>query len=425
MAGAAGAAGALDNLATAACAAAADPSAPARGTKRKRETLVFWERHLASQNAHDAAVYDRVVHAVDACAVELSRIADLLEKRRALVADARERTRVRSHLFKSEVAPPESSPWVQLFARGSEADFIYCCGVSKRVFTELYDAFQKEYIIRSGTGRNGRPVVLQGRAVLALVLQFVMCDLKQKLLCLVFGATEGVLSRALEAGMDALLRVLQRMDDAAITFPTDPDQLQHYADMLSEQDSTLCHVVGLVSGYAIGSNHVAAEDANVLLWTPDNLVAWASVGESLSDGTVLNSLFRKLNEHLQPSGSYVMGERPFRATGEFGGLVQTPMTAKELATADPNLQGVFKLTSDAIERLCQSPSWGKLAIARVFLRLTCRLSPDPAKRNKLLKICVHLWNLRKRRLTPEQLNEAQARIDARENPLSVYNLPLQ
>ena len=120
-----------------------------------------------------------------------------------------------------------------------------------------------------------------------------------------------------------------------------------------------------------------------------------------------------------------MGERPFRATGEYGGLVQTPMSADELATADPSLQAVFKVTSDAIESLCRDPSWGRLAIARVFPRLSRRLSPDQRKRTNLLKLCVHLWNFRMRRLTPEQQSQAFARIDVNENPMAVYNLPSQ
>lgn len=103
----------------------------------------------------------------------------------------------------------------------------------------------------------------------------------------------------------------------------------------------------------------------------------------------------------------------FQEYSEFNGLVDTPLSQEALNGLDPSISEA----SDAIARECSSVS----NVLQMFPRLRTH-GLDGKKRSKIVKICMHLFNLRLRRLAPPLLQALEQRRLAGENPISLYHL---
>lgn len=64
----------------------------------------------------------------------------------------------------------------------------------------------------------------------------------------------------------------------------------------------------------------------------------------------------------------------------------------------------------------QSAEWGVRAIKGPFGRLKLPLSPDALKRERLLRICVHLFNLRTRLVGLNQIRTVYANVGYNPHP---------
>ncbi|KAI9908595.1 hypothetical protein PsorP6_004374 [Peronosclerospora sorghi] len=82
-------------------------------------------------------------------------------------------------------------------------------------------AFDRHYIVRSGTGCPGRPTrMVNKRAALGLLLHFYSCTADVKVLCEVLGSSPSTTARIIQQAELAMDEALGEIPEAAIWWPS-------------------------------------------------------------------------------------------------------------------------------------------------------------------------------------------------------------
>ncbi|KAI9914135.1 hypothetical protein PsorP6_005756 [Peronosclerospora sorghi] len=116
------------------------------------------------------------------------------------IARVRLATRVRNYVTAAALPRPFESPWAMLDRYEDDTDFMAMMWLNRAAFDALVVPFTRNYEVRSGPGRSGRPTRLQNhRAALFLVLQFYGSRSDLKHLCSVFGIPPATASSVADA----------------------------------------------------------------------------------------------------------------------------------------------------------------------------------------------------------------------------------
>ena len=157
----------------------------------------------------------------------------------------RERNKVHSvSLMKDQ----EDSSWYVTYSARHTPSFVATVSIPPDDFDELLVYFSREYIVKSGPGRPGRPPrVVQKHAVLAMLLHFYSAACEHKTLQELFGVAHSTFARTLNKAELALERALRRIPEAGVRWPSFETQ-RHWSGLTNIREPMVEGVFGFVDG---------------------------------------------------------------------------------------------------------------------------------------------------------------------------------
>ena len=125
--------------------------------------------------------------------------------------------RDRHFLLRSAIVKPRESPWKILYENGDDESFFHLTGLNRRAFRMLMAyIFDLDQFTRR---HHGRPRLLGPDGYLGLVLFYLGSTMSYKHLCLIFGITPSVCSRAINWMLKKIVRNLRDHPFARVKFP--------------------------------------------------------------------------------------------------------------------------------------------------------------------------------------------------------------
>ena len=142
--------------------------------------------------------------------------------------------RDRHYLLRLAIIHSRESPWKRLYKHGDDDSFLHLTGLNRHAFWMFL-----EYIFDLGefTRRHRRkPCLLGPDGYLGLVLFYLGSTMNYKHLCLIFGITPSVCSRAINWMLKKTVRALRAHPFARVQFPS-REKMREYAAMVQERTS--------------------------------------------------------------------------------------------------------------------------------------------------------------------------------------------
>ena len=153
--------------------------------------------------------------------------------------------RDRHILSRSAIVQPIESPWKRLYERGDDESFFHLTGLNRRAFRMLMEyIFDLDEFTRR---RRGRPRLLGPDGYLGLVLFYMGSTMTNKHLCLIFGTTPSVCSRAINWMLKKIVRALRDHPFARVKFP-DREKMREYAAMVQLREPLVDDIIGFMDG---------------------------------------------------------------------------------------------------------------------------------------------------------------------------------
>jgi hypothetical protein len=236
------------------------------------------------------------------------------------VIDEHERStsRRRHYLQRVHVGLTERSSWRITLLHPDDRGLLNVTGLSRPAFTQLYNVFRPLWL-RDHPRDGIRRRELRSEDVLGLVLHWAQSTMRAKTLCQVFHTPPATVSRLLRSGMRTLRVALKSMAGAAIRWPS-PDEMHCFAAAVTAYEPGLHDVFGFVDGVYFQCTNPPDLDTqnayyngwramtsitNVIVFTPDGCIAWASFNcpGSWHDADVSRPLYDILLSD-RPPGSF-------------------------------------------------------------------------------------------------------------------------
>jgi hypothetical protein len=102
------------------------------------------------------------------------------------------------YLYCLAILLPERSPWKRLYKNTNPESFLHMTGLTRGSFASLVNYFiDFEDIVYRCSCRHGRPLSLSPDGHLGLLLFYLGSKMQYRHLCLIFGITPSVCSRAI------------------------------------------------------------------------------------------------------------------------------------------------------------------------------------------------------------------------------------
>ncbi|KAI9916134.1 hypothetical protein PsorP6_018002 [Peronosclerospora sorghi] len=325
-------------------------------------------------------------------------------------------TRVRNYVTAAALPRPFESPWAMLDRYGDDTDFMAMMRLNRAAFDALVVPFTRNYEVRSGPGRSGRPTRLQNyRAALTLVLQFYgsLSDLKH--LCSVFLIPPDTASRCLAKAEEALSLALDSVADAEVCWPTAREQVE-WGRMVENREPLVTKKFGFIDGknYQVHQpSRAEVQNAYYNGWLHSVLVTgtldfgvdccifWMkhNCQGSWNDRETRWEFRQKLCDPfftLKKHG--VLSDSAFPVSGVMSGKIVTPLKWGDLERAvrmGGNEEAIRQI-QNAVTSILQAAEWGMGAVGKAFPRLLNTLPWNPDVRRVLLDNIHRLYNYRVR-----------------------------
>jgi hypothetical protein len=322
--------------------------------------------------------------------------------------------RNRLYITNQILLEPSRSPYQRLLANGDDSHFIHLMGVSIDVFRDLLNEITPLFDIKE----KGRWRRLNPAASLGLALHYLNSTMKQKSLQLIFGAGPATLCRTLKQTLDILLIVLKNMHAARIRWPS-RKQCEKYAAMVQEREDRLENVFGFVDGVYFYVQEPSDPDyqrslynawkqhtttcANVFLFVASGEIGFAAFNcpGSWHDSRTAEPLYNMLRYHTDEPFC-VVADSAFSRLNDLNLKIIKPLRVNERFRDHEHRQRCEAISA-AVVNVRQAAEWGMRALQGSFSRLLTRLDVDEQKRGRVIELCIHLYNLRCRRVGLNQI----------------------
>ncbi len=127
--------------------------------------------------------------------------------------------RCRYYLLPSAIVQPQESPWRSLYMNADETSFLHMKGLSRNAFAILSDyLFDVEDIAQHCC--HGCPCSLNPDGYLGLLLFYLGSMMNCKHLCMIFGITPSICSRAINLMLKQTVCALRAHPFARVQFQT-------------------------------------------------------------------------------------------------------------------------------------------------------------------------------------------------------------
>ena len=132
----------------------------------------------------------------------------------------------RTYLLCEALVSPHESLWYKLLHYGENSSFLKMTGLNLEAFGSLLDyLFDLDHI--ANLCRCGRPPLLGPDGLLGLFLFYLGSTMNYKYLCLIFGITPSVCSRAINMMLKRVVTILRDHLFARVWFP-DEDNMREF-----------------------------------------------------------------------------------------------------------------------------------------------------------------------------------------------------
>lgn len=332
---------------------------------------------------------------------------------------------LKPRLSRASLLLPKASPWRQLLHEGKDADWVAFCAFNRSTFRDIVRAASRALPLRP-SGRVGRPPLLNTVDIVGITLRYLCTRSNFLELETTFGVTASVVTRALHSGLDALSTVLPTMPDAGVYWPS-PAMMEEYARVIRDvgEDARKppdgLYPFGFLDGCALaieappmraretlyynGWHHCACVN-NIFVFAPDGCIIYAlpnCPGSYHDSRCALPLLFTIVdNPALFPAPFCLLADSGFRST-TYASRIATPLVNGDVLPADPEELARVKARHKFIVFRRQAVEWGMRGLQYGFPRLRNRLPHSAALRGRILRIIIHLFNLRARRVGKNEI----------------------
>ena len=318
-------------------------------------------------------------------------------------------TRTRHYLTRISLLPPAASPGVHLVAVEDNGAYIDTFGFSVQAFDYLHHHVQP-LIIKAGN--NGRPMILDSRCCLAMTSQYLNSVDREKALAQIYGVTPTTVGKYIAKTMTALTVVLPTIHSARILWPG-AIKMAKLSALVSQKCRGFDNIFGFVDGCRLlikRPDDPLVENAyysrtvadhcinNIIVFQPDGCICWvrSNAAGAKSDVILSDALYGLLEDiNRSPRPFVILGDSAF-SSNRMRNLILTPFKEGDRLNSDPNVRALQLAMNAKITSHRQAVEWGNGALQRTFARLSLRLTSDPVRRQNLLFVIFHLFNMRTR-----------------------------
>ena len=314
--------------------------------------------------------------------------------------------RDRHMLHRSAILQPQRSPWRKLFESGDESSFLHMTGLTRRAFVSLLGyLFDLEKIARHR--KRGRPRSLSPDGYLGLLLFYLGSKMNYSHICLIFGITPSVCSRAINMMLKRTVQLLRDHPLAKVEFPGEA-KMRDFASMVQRREPMVDDIIGFMDGVSFPvqcTDERLAQNAmycgydcdtmvnNVFAYGPDGKVFFAAVNfpGSWADGSLtarfLPYMKRKLGEYK------ICVDQGFPRSGDAHGIFVGPIAKRQAQRLHRDVRNYLLKISNIHTSLRQASEWGMRGLQGTFPRCKSRLPSDSALRCLVIEaiILVHYF----------------------------------
>jgi len=296
---------------------------------------------------------------------------------------------------------------VRLLAVQDDKAYIDALGFGVAAFNYLH-RFVDPLLIKQAT--RGRPVAVDSRLCLSLALQYLNTPTREKTLAQIYGITPSTVNKYLAKTFAALRQILPLIPAARIKWPGQSKMAQ-LSSLVSRRCPGLDHVFAFVDGVrlfinkpdddliqnayysAAVSNHCIN---NVICFTTDGCICWArcNAAGAKQDSILCGPLYQLL-EHHTPRPYRIISDTAF-GSNRMRDRIITPFKEGERLSDNPNMRRLQLIMNSKITSTRQAVEWGNGALQRTFARLALPMSANEKKRQNIIIVVCHLFNLRTR-----------------------------
>lgn len=323
----------------------------------------------------------------------------------------RARRRRRHYLMRHALPPPHASAWRHLLTSTDDMPWINAIGFSRSVTISLSEHVSRHLSLHASASLT----VLD---VTALTLQYVTTTTNQKQLCQIYGITPAVCSRFLRRGIVSLLAAVEEIHECRVSWPSFDEQHQ-FAAVVNHFTPSLHRVFGFVDGlyfpvdapgdFATADayyNHWKAGETitNVIAFGPDGCILWAFINApgSWHDSALSQRLYELLSDQqLTAPGFRLLADSAF--DGSCPGIMKSRDIDHLFDSGRAREAAAAVEDERVIARTRVAAEWGMRTLESVFKRLNKKLAFNPSANHKLIKLILHLNNLRCRSMQINQI----------------------
>jgi hypothetical protein len=285
-------------------------------------------------------------------------------------------------------------------------------GVDVSLFEHIHSLLIEKYPLLQGN-QTGRPFALNSQLQLALVLQFLRSMSDQTSIGQAYSVPPSTTSRIINRILPRLLLTLVQEEDARIRWP-DQEEMKQFADIISAKYPNIPYgVFAFVDGLVLpilnhGNPYIqnsyyngytsSNTTTNVCVFAPDGTICFASINHpgNFHDSRACRVLYETVNDpSMTPDPYKLLGDSAFPShTGKIIALKRKSHLSSDPEERKDQIQQQRTLSSAR-----QSVEWGMRIIQGTWQRLHNPLKADDFRYNFiLLRLCLHLCNIRTRRM---------------------------
>ncbi len=327
------------------------------------------------------------------------------------------------YLLRPAIVDPRKSPWKKLYENADATSFLLMTGLTREAFRALLDyIFDVEDIVLRR--RCGRPRSMGPDGYLGLLLFYLGSTMNNKHLCLIFGLTLSVCSRAINWMLRKTVRFLNDNPFAKVKFPSNA-KMREFADMVQAREPLVNDIIGFMDGVSFPmecTSERVQQNAfhcgyncdtmvnNVFAYGPDSKVFFAAVNfpGSWADGSLTARFLHQMKRRI---GDYkVCVDQGFPRSGDAYGTFVGPVTKRAARRLHRDVHNYLLRISNVHTLLWQASKWGMRGLQGTFPRCKKRLPGDDEMQRLVLDAIVLVHNFQ-----TEYVGRARLKLHSTQN----------
>jgi hypothetical protein len=309
------------------------------------------------------------------------------------------------YLLRPAIVDPRELPWKKLYENAAVTSFLHMTSLTREAFWALLDyIFDVEDIVLHR--RHGRPCSMGPDGYLSLLLFCLGSTMNNKHLCLIFGLTPSVCSRAINWMLRKTVRLLNNNPFEKVKFPSNA-KMREFAYMVQAREPLVDDIIGFMDGVSFPTEctservqqnafycgyHCDTMVNNVFAYGPDGIVFFAVVNfpGSWADGSLTARFLLQMKRRIRDYKICV--DQGFPRSGDAYGTFVGPVTKRAGRHLHHDLHDYLLCISNVHTLLRQASEWGMPGLQGIFPRCKKCLPGDNKMQRLVLNAIVLVHN---------------------------------